>query len=250
MAKAFLQCHHRFKNGKDHCYWSIAEKVRTHRGWVQRHLLYLGEINDSQKVAWTKVIDVFDTSRQQTCELALYPADRQVPDHAAEYGVQVRLSEFELRRPRQWGACWVGCHLWDQLQLDEFWRERVTNDGERLKFVLASYNCGAGHVRDAQRLTEKYGGSSQSWEDVSYWLLQESTQEYSTDPVVKFGFCRGLEPVNYVSHILERFDRYKQFLVRRRASQSISQIEKLERRYPICISGGTSGFINDDPPSA
>ena len=61
MAKPFLHCHHRFKNGKDHCYWSIAEKVRTHRGWVQRHLLYLGEINDSQKAAWTKMIEVFDT---------------------------------------------------------------------------------------------------------------------------------------------------------------------------------------------
>ena len=56
MPKPFLQCHHRFKNGKDHCYWSIAEKVRTQRGWVQRHLLYLGEVNDSQKAAWTKVI--------------------------------------------------------------------------------------------------------------------------------------------------------------------------------------------------
>jgi hypothetical protein len=49
MAKPFLHCHHRFKNGKDHCYWSIAEKVRTARGWVQRHILYLGEINDSQR---------------------------------------------------------------------------------------------------------------------------------------------------------------------------------------------------------
>ena len=96
--------------------------------------------------------------------------------------------------------------------LDGFWHERITNDVERLKFVLASYNAGAGHVQDAQRLTEKYGGNSQSWEDVSYWLLQESTQQYSIDPVVKFGFCRGLEPVNYVSHILERYDRYKQFV--------------------------------------
>ena len=130
MAKPFLQCHHRFKNGKDHCYWSIAEKVRTHRGWVQRHLLYLGEVNDSQKAAWTKVIDVFDTAQQQTRELALYPADRAVPEHAAEYGVQVRLSEFELRRPRQWGACWVGCQLWDQLQLDGFWRERLPDSRE------------------------------------------------------------------------------------------------------------------------
>lgn len=130
MAKPFLQCHHRFKNGKDHCYWSIAEKVRTHRGWVQRHLLYLGEINDSQKAAWTKTVDVFDTTRQQARELALYPADRAIPEHAADYGVQVRLSEFELRRPRQWGACWVGCQLWDQLQLDPFWQERLADSRE------------------------------------------------------------------------------------------------------------------------
>jgi transposase len=130
MGKPFLHCHHRFKNGKDHCYWSIAEKVRTHRGWVQRHLLYLGEVNDSQRAAWTKVIEVFDPAGQQTRELALYSADRAVPEHAAPYGVQVRLHEFELRRPRQWGACWVGCQLWDQLQLDEFWRERLPDSRE------------------------------------------------------------------------------------------------------------------------
>jgi transposase len=130
MAKPFLQCHHRFKNGKDHCYWGIAEKVRTHRGWVQRHLLYLGEINDSQKAAWTKLTEVFDPQSEQTRPLALYPADREVPDHAAEYGVQVRLSEFVLRRPRQWGACWVGCQLWEQLQLEEFWRQRLPDSRE------------------------------------------------------------------------------------------------------------------------
>jgi transposase len=130
MAKPFLHCHHRFKNGKDHCYWSIAEKVRTRRGWVQRHLLYLGEINDSQKAAWTKVTDVFDVTQQRTRELALYPADRTVPEHALGYGIQVRLDQFELRRPRQWGACWVGCKLWDQLHLDEFWRGRLPDSRE------------------------------------------------------------------------------------------------------------------------
>lgn len=130
MGKPFLHCHHRFKNGKDHCYWSISEKVRTRRGWVQRHLLYLGEINDSQKAAWTKVSEVFDPTLQKTMELALYPADRAVPDHAAAYGVQVELDQFELRRPRQWGACWVGCRLWDQLKLDEFWRERLPDSRE------------------------------------------------------------------------------------------------------------------------
>ena len=130
MAKPFLHCHHRFKNGKDHCYWSIAEKVRTARGWVQRHILYLGEINDSQREAWTKVTDVFDPARDQTRPLALYPADRAVPEHASEYGVQVRLAEFVLRRPRQWGACWVGCRLWDQLKLAEFWRDRLPDSRE------------------------------------------------------------------------------------------------------------------------
>jgi transposase len=130
MARPFMQCHHRFKNGKDHCYWSIAEKVRTHRGWVQRHLLYLGEINDSQKAAWTKLTEVFDPQAEQTRPLALYPAERAVPHHAAEYGVQVRLSEFVLRRPRQWGACWVGCQLWDQLQLGPFWSQRLPDSRE------------------------------------------------------------------------------------------------------------------------
>ena len=130
MAKPYLHSQHRFKNGKDHCYYSIAEKVKTRRGWVQRHLLYLGEINNSQKESWTKATEVFDAVLRQTRELALYPADRPVPQHAGDYAVQVRLDQFELRRPRQWGACWVTCQLWDQLKLDEFWRERLPDSRE------------------------------------------------------------------------------------------------------------------------
>jgi membrane-bound lytic murein transglycosylase F len=97
--------------------------------------------------------------------------------------------------------------------LDKYWLDRIPDEAERVKFVLASYNCGAGHVDDAQRLAEKYGGNPKSWDDVSYWLLQESTQQYAADPVVKFGFCRGLEPVNYVTFILKRFGHYQQFVV-------------------------------------
>ena len=97
--------------------------------------------------------------------------------------------------------------------LQQYWAKRIENENERLKFILASYNTGVGHVEDAQRLTEKYGGNPEVWEDVAYWLLQKSTQQYSSDAVVKFGFCRGLEPVNYVTHILERFEHYKQFVV-------------------------------------
>jgi len=130
MAKPYLHCHHCFKNGKDHCYYSIAEKVKTRCGWIQRHLLYLGEINDSQKASWTKATEVFDPVLRQTLELALYPADQPVPEHAMDYGVQVRLEQFELHRPRQWGACWVACQLWDQLKLDEFWQERLADSRE------------------------------------------------------------------------------------------------------------------------
>ncbi len=138
MGKPFLQAHHRAKDGKDHCYWSIAEKVRTpHGDWVQRPILYLGEINDSQKAAWIKTIEVFDTDRQAFTQLALFPPQRQVPVHVAE-AVQVRLREFSLQRPRQWGACWVACLLWQQLQLDAFWAERLaaSREGTDWKTIL------------------------------------------------------------------------------------------------------------------
>ena len=125
-----------------------------------------------------------------------------MPRTAREYGVtNARDPEDNVR-----GA--VKFLVW----LNDYWSTRIPNEGERLKFILASYNCGAGHVEDARRLTEKYGGNPVSWDDVSYWLLQKSTQQFYTDPVVKFGFCRGIEPVNYVQLILERFDHYKQFV--------------------------------------
>ena len=97
--------------------------------------------------------------------------------------------------------------------LNKRWTSNVSDPRERLRFVLASYNAGAGHIEDAQRLTEKNGGNPKRWKDVSYWLLQLSKAEYYNDPVVKFGFCRGLEPVTYVSLILDRFDHYRQFVV-------------------------------------
>lgn len=125
-----------------------------------------------------------------------------MPATARQYGVRNSLNPEENIQ----GA--VRFLKW----LNQFWIDEIPDEAERLKFILASYNTGAGHVQDAQRLTKKYGGDPNVWADVSYWLLQKSTQQYSTDPVVKFGFCRGLEPVNYVTLILERYDHYKQFV--------------------------------------
>ena len=144
-AAMYLKCHRRFKDGKEHRYWSIAEKRRLDRSRVvDRHLLYLGEINDSQREAWLKSIEAFDEQHGEQRRLALFPADRAIPEHARDCGVQVRLSAFRLRRPRQWGACWAFCRLWQTLQLDEFWRARLPDSREgtawcHVLMVLAAY---------------------------------------------------------------------------------------------------------------
>jgi transposase len=139
----YLKCHRRFKDGKEHRYYSIAEKRRVARGTVDRHILYLGEINDSQRAAWMKQIEALD-EHGQTRPLALFPDDVVVPSHAAACGVQVRLGEFRLHRPRQWGACWGFVQLWQQLKLDEFWRPRLVEsragtDWHQVLMVLVAY---------------------------------------------------------------------------------------------------------------
>ena len=93
-----------------------------------------------------------------------------------------------------------------------YWGDEIEDPTERTKFILASYNAGAGHVMDARRLTEANGGNPDVWEDVAYWLLQKSRQEVYTLPIVRHGYCRGLEPVQYVARILDRYDHYKQFV--------------------------------------
>jgi len=93
--------------------------------------------------------------------------------------------------------------------LNDQLKDQVPDQEERIKFVLASYNVGLGHVLDAMRLAEKYGKDPQKWDDVSYYLLNKSKPKFFNDPVVKYGYCRGEEPYNYVNEILERYEHYK-----------------------------------------
>ena len=117
----FLRHKLRRKDGKEHRTWSIVENRRVSGGrTVQRHVLYLGEINDAQRAAWCRTIEAFDESGGDRKQIALFPEDRAAPALDCDV-VHVRLSGLRLRRPRQWGACWLACQLWDQLQLDEFW---------------------------------------------------------------------------------------------------------------------------------
>ncbi len=135
----YLRCNRRFKDGKEHCYWNIVEAKRCADGRVvQRQGLYLGEINDSQREGWCRVIEAFDEDTRRWTQLALFPAHREVPDHAQGYGVKVRLDAMQLHRPRQWGACWLACHLYEQLELDHFWQARLpdSREGTRWRHIL------------------------------------------------------------------------------------------------------------------
>ena len=86
----------------------------------------------------------------------------------------------------------------------------ITDPQEKVKFTLASYNAGIGHIYDAQRLAEKYGKDPKVWDNnVAEYVRLKSDPEYYNDPVCKHGYLRGSETFNYVREVLERFDYYK-----------------------------------------
>jgi len=117
---------------------------------VQRHVLYLGEINDTQELAWRRSIEVMEAGAARPRTLSLFPDDRcegLLPDAipGRDPGiVRLKLSQVRLRRPRQWGACWLALALWRELGLDRFWAARLgpSRKGTRwdqVLFVLVAY---------------------------------------------------------------------------------------------------------------
>lgn len=139
----FLRATKRFKDGKEHRYWSIVENRRC-RGnrIVQRQVLYLGEINDVQHHGWCKTIEVLEEGQRQAHQVALFSEARPEPD-LDQATVQVKLRELQLHRPRRWGACWLACELWDQLALDAFWSDRLgcSRQGTRWLNVFKTLVC-------------------------------------------------------------------------------------------------------------
>jgi len=124
-----LKIHRRKKDGKEHRYFSIVESRRvSHRRVVHRTVVYLGEINDSQQAAWRKTLEVFDENKQDFTTLSLFPEDREIADDVD--ALQVKLGEMQLKRPRAFGGCWLGCELWRQLQLEEFWQSQLPEGRE------------------------------------------------------------------------------------------------------------------------
>jgi len=135
----FLRKTPRKKDGKTHEYWSVVENKRVAGGRVvQRHVLYLGEINASQAAVWRKAIEVLDDDAGHPRTVALFPEDRCVAAASDTSVVQLRLSDMRLCLPRQWGACWLAGQLWQALQLDRFWADRLppSRKGTRWDQVL------------------------------------------------------------------------------------------------------------------
>ncbi len=127
----FLRAKIRKKDGKQHRYFSVVENRRVGQNkTAQRTVLYLGEINDNQEAVWRETLEVFDEHQQQYTTLSLFPDDREIPAEASD-SIQVKLSEMVLRRPRAFGNCWLGCVLWRQLRLEEFWEEKLSEAVKR-----------------------------------------------------------------------------------------------------------------------
>lgn len=173
--------------GKLSPYDSLIKAAAAEIGWDWRLLaaqVYQESRFDAQAESWAGAIGL----------LQLLPLTAQ------DYGV------YELDDPAKNLYAGIQHLKW----LEDYFADEVRDPRERLKFVMAAYNVGHGHVMDAIRLTKKYGSDPGQWEgSVDQFLLKKSNSAYFNDPVVQFGYCRGVEPVTYVSSI---FSIYKNYL--------------------------------------
>ena len=126
-----------------------------------------------------------------------------LPAIGREYGAQ------NLDDPKQNIEAGVRYLQW----LEDYWDKYIDDWNVRLKFILASYNVGIGHVEDARRLAEKYGRNPDKWDNnVAYYMLRLSDQKFFSQDVVEFGYCRGIEPYKYVEEILNIYSQYQKLV--------------------------------------
>lgn len=146
---------------------------------------------------------------------------------------QIKLAEKDMFRPMENIA--AAARLIKDLQ-NKF--SYITDKEEKIKFVLASYNGGPGHINDAQALTHKFGGNPNLWADVSYYVQNLSNARYYRDPVVKHGYMIGSETYNYVECIMLRWKQYGGDV------RNISTPSNTVLRSPNGISKGSSAEKN------
>lgn len=121
----FLRCHKRKKNGKLHQYYSIVENRRITKGRVaQKTVLYLGEITSDQEKAWRNTLEIFDADQNKPIYKSLFATEDGSVCEDVDV-IPVRLSHLTLSNPRTFGDCWLGCQIWNELQLDSFWKKCI-----------------------------------------------------------------------------------------------------------------------------
>jgi hypothetical protein len=187
----FLRATVRKKDGKEHTYYSVVENKRVAEGRVvQRHVLYLGEINSSQELAWRKSMEVLDETQQRPRTISLFPEDRfeAVVDAAV---VRLKLSQMRLRRPRQWGGCWLALQVWRELELDEFWAERLLPSRKGTRWIvgddefLVDTNDPAAVAASLERARRSdHDAESKRFErarDCSWGMIAERYRQFFTD---------------------------------------------------------------------
>ncbi len=126
-----------------------------------------------------------------------------MPTTARRFGITSRSSPDEQIRAGTRFIAW----------LDDRFDDDVSDPEERIKFILAAYNVGPGHIFDAMTLTKKNGLDPSLWHDnVEIYLLKKSDPKYYRDPDVKYGYARGRETYQYVYQILDRYEHYKNLI--------------------------------------
>jgi transposase len=224
----FLRYTVRKKNGKEHRYYSLVENRRVSSGRVvQRHALYLGEINDSQQEAWRKTIEIFEEGQARPRTVALFPEER-IGAGADEEIVRIRLSQLSLHRPRQWGGCWLTSQLWDQLGLARFWAQRLppSRKGTRWDWVL--------QVLVTYRLLEP--GSE--WRLYRHWFEHSAMADL-------LGADLELAEIHKLYECHERLLEHKRDL----CSHLTSRWKDLfNARFEILLYDLTSTYFESDPP--
>jgi hypothetical protein len=217
----------RFKDGKEHRYWSIVENHRVAGGRVvQRHVLYLGEINDSQREAWWRSIDILENGKV-TRTVSLFPEDRSLPVSERDV-IHVRIHQMRLEHPRQWGACWMALGLWSQLQLDAYWGERLppSREGTRWLNVLKILVC--------HRLIKP--GSE--WHLHRNWYRESAMGDL-------LGEDQGVIPYQNLYRCLDKLLRHKEglFSFLKQRWQDLFQVG-----FDVLLYDLTSTYFECDPP--
>ena len=221
----FLRATHRWKNGKEHRYWSIVENRRAHgRRTVQKTVLYLGEINDAQQAGWCRTIEALENNRR--VQLSLFPEDREPPAECR--AVQVRMDHLELLRPRQWGACWLALELWEQLRLDEFWSDRLrpSREGTRWLNVLKTLAC--------YRLIDP--GSE--WRLHRLWFDQSAMADL-------LGEDFGISEKDTLYRCLDKLEKYKTAMFSHLKERWANLFDA---KYDVLLYDLTSTYFESNPP--